>query len=816
LPGINTLFMKKNIPHYCLSFLLFLLIPALLPAQVKKGTIRGYVKDSSNNKAIGYATAGLYRFDKQDKAVRNVFTSDKGFFSFTGVDTGSYVVIITNTGFSERASATLSLTGEQTLETGDLLIAPSVNKLADVTVSTTRRPLLEKVEDKLVFNAESDATLDGQQATDVLRKTPFLSVDNDGNVLMNGQKNFKILLNGKESSMFAKDPKEVLKSFPASLIKKVEVITQPSAKYDAEGIAGIINIITKKKIIGYNASIGIYGNSNHIWNLNSNINAKYGKFGFSSYVGMGGGNNIPGRSENLTTSTGAAAYRERKLFGSSLNSWSWRNINTELSYDIDSLNTISSYFNLYGGSNNNVFDQQSYLITSANDTTKGIFNTINNSQYPSIDWGTDYIRKFSGVENKEFTLRFNGRNGSDDSRNSSSQWQPGFQRFAINNNKSRNNEYTLQADFTLPFKHKQKLELGAKAIFRKAYADYDGLLSYLPDGKFTPDPANSNLFNYYQHVASLYATYGFNMNKVYAKLGVRAERSELGGDFQQGGKIATQSFFNIVPTAYLSKTLKNNQTLTLNYSIRLQRPYIWDLNPFVNNTDSLNIRYGNPNLKPQIIHNLEFGYSMFKGQNNANIKLSAYYSGNQITQYAIFDPATGITAWTSDNIGLNYGSSLSGYVSVKPYSWWTINSNLGLRYDIIVNKLDKHIRNQGPSGWANMNTSLDLNKTIATSFNIGMWKGNVSLQQTQGLNYWYGFGGVLKLKNNKLRLSLRIDNFLNKEMTWKSTRTGPNFSGYQAIYNPGRAIAMSIRWNFGKLTDNVSKKKGVENDDVKK
>jgi outer membrane receptor for ferrienterochelin and colicin len=794
-------------------------LATLQAAAQDKATIKGIVKDSASGKGISYATAGLYRTVQQEKAVKNLFTNDKGEFVFTQVDTGNYVVIVTHASYSEKISAEIAVIGSAAITVEPMFVSEAPKQLAGVTVSssTSRRPLLERQEDKIIFNAEADPTLDGQQATDVLRKTPFLSVDNDGNVLLNGQSNFKILLNGKESSMFSKDPKEVLKSFPASLIKKIEVLTQPSAKYDAEGVAGVINIITKKKILGYNGTANVFANTIGNRSFNSTFNAKYGQLGFSSYIGFGGNPYNPGHSETVTNSTNPIAYKQRLLYGNSVNNWSWGNINGELTYDIDSLNTLSSYINTYTGSNENIFEQESYLIRPAGDTTKGILNSNSFNRYPSLDWGTDYIKKFAGNSEKEFTFRVNGRHGTDKDDINSQQFQEGFQRLAMNTNRSGNNEYTLQADLVIPWKNKKKFEVGAKYIMRRANAVYDALLSYLPDTKFFVDSSNSNDFNYYQNVASAYFTYGFYAKKYFFKLGVRTERSELGGDFESGESLVKQTFFNIVPTLYISKNLKDNQTVTLNYSMRLQRPYIWDLNPFVNNADSLNIRFGNPNLRPQLIHNVEFGYSLFKGQNTANIKLGGFYSNNQITQYSLFDAASGITSTTRDNIGLNYGVSLNGYLSIKPVQWLLISSNFGLRYDVIINKMDKSMRNQGLGGNANINTSIDFSKKSGMVANAGMWQGNINLQGRQGLQYWYGAGGFVKLLNNKLRLTLRLNNFLQSEMLiWKRVSKGPDFNTQQSIYSRGRSIGLGISWTFGKLTDNVSKKKGVANDDVAK
>lgn len=797
-----------------LFFLLFAAIATAF-AQANKATIKGVVKDSATNKILSYATVGLYKTNSE-KPVKNVFTNTKGEFLFTNVDTGNYTITVSNTGYANTTSSTLTVVNNATIDAGIIVITEASKELQAVTVSSSRRPLLERSEDKFIFNAEADPTLDGQQATDVLRKTPFLSVDNDGNVTLNGQKNFKILLNGKESSMFARDPKEVLKSFPASLIKKIEVSTQPSAKYDAEGIGGIINIITKKKVIGYNGSIGYNWNTIGFRNFNTNLNAKYGKFGFSGFFG-GGGNGAPlGNSEGVTTSLVPVAYKERRLAGTSYNGFTWQNGNLELSYDIDSLNTISSYANIGGGTNDNKFYQTQLFILPNGDTSKGVFNSFSDNKSPELDLGVDYIKKFKGNIDKEFTLRFNSNFNKDDNTGNSEQLQASASRYVLNNSKARNNQYTIQADMILPLKNKQKIEFGAKAILRRAYSDYESATTYTPGGKFVLDTSNTNVFNYDQNVFGAYVSYGFTYKKTFFKLGTRAEISSLGGRFETAKTSVTQHYFNVVPTLYISKNLPNNQSISFGYNIRLQRPYISDLNPFVSNTDSLNIRFGNPDLKPQIIHNIEFGYSLFKGANSANVKTSFYYSNNQITQYASFNNSTGVTYYTSDNIGKNYGMALSTFLSLKPIKWMSINGNVGLKYDFIINKLNTEVRNQGLSGWGNINALADFNKKCGISSYAGLNKQAVSLQETPGIFYWYGAGFFYKFFNNKIRIAVRVDNFLESQIKYRTTSSGNNFTSYQNIYSPGRAFGLSMRWNFGKLTDNVSKKRGVSTDDVKK
>jgi hypothetical protein len=245
--------MKTNEKKRFAGLLLAQLIAVLAIAQ-SKSSINGIVSDSTGNKPLQYVTVEL-QLQNAATPLKSIYTNDKGKFAFNQVDSGKYIVIISHTGFAEKR---LDVVAEgKEINLGQVSLSPQPKEMAGIVVKT-RKPLVEQSDDKIIFNVENDPMAKTESAIDILRKTPFVSVDGDNNVSVNGQTNFKVLLNGRETSMFAQNVKEALKSFPGALITKIEVITSPSAKYDAEGVGGIINIITKKKVAGYNGSLNTY------------------------------------------------------------------------------------------------------------------------------------------------------------------------------------------------------------------------------------------------------------------------------------------------------------------------------------------------------------------------------------------------------------------------------------------------------------------------------------------------------------------------------------------------------------------------------
>ena len=242
------------------KLLLCVLLPALLfllPGHVFSQTkikLSGTVSDST--KPLSLVTVRLFKKMNQP-ALQTTLSKENGGFQLNKPDTGNYILSFTHTGFAEKQ---ITITVAPTA--GDMQIDPvqlskATGMLKEVTV-TAQRPMVEQSDDKIVFNVEDDPTNKTETAIDILRKTPFITVDGEDNIKVNGKSNFKVLLNGRETSMFARNIKEALRGFPGAVISKIEVITTPSAKYDGEGIGGLINIITKKKVVGYNGTLSSF------------------------------------------------------------------------------------------------------------------------------------------------------------------------------------------------------------------------------------------------------------------------------------------------------------------------------------------------------------------------------------------------------------------------------------------------------------------------------------------------------------------------------------------------------------------------------
>ncbi|MEP7375157.1 MAG: outer membrane beta-barrel protein [Chitinophagaceae bacterium] len=800
--------MRKFLLSSILAALLFFL-PGYVFAQTKM-KLSGTISDST--KPLSLVTIRIFKKINQPP-LQTTLSKENGSFQFNKPDTGNYTLSFTHTGFAEKQiSVTVSSAA------GDITIDPvrlskAAGLLKEVTV-TAQRPMVEQSDDKIVFNVEDDPTNKTETAIDILRKTPFVSVDGEDNIKVNGKSNFKVLLNGRETSMFARNIKEALRGFPGAIISKIEVITTPSAKYDGEGIGGLINIITKKKVVGYNGSLSSFSRtSDKLNNFSVNGNAKVGKIGLSVFLNKGFTDPVLLYNANTTIPSIKNIYSKRTLEGNQHSNSGWSFGNAELSWELDTLNTISLYTNIDSWSNTTVSDQTIATDFIAEPSTLSYYTLNNKANNPGVNVGSDFIKHFKKNKEREFSLRFLGEFGKNDAKLNSFQDNPGADRFLMNNSHAINNQYTIQADNSIPLK-KGKLEGGLKAILRRASSDFQSLIKYNEADNYETNTTNTDYFKYTQDVISLYSMYSLRVKKSSFRLGARVEYTNVKGDFISSHTQVEHSYATFLPNVQFTNRVTDVTTLVFAYTKRLQRPYIYDLNPFVYNNDSLNISFGNPDLGPQTSHALSAQLRYNRGNTFAGINIEGSYSGNKILQYSSFEPQTGITKTTSLNIGKEYQSSLNLSFSTKITPKWNVYIDGSLRYSKVTNNSDKSQSNSAFGCNFNFQTSYRFTKKFFVSSYTGFWQDPQTIQTTYPFNTWHNVAFNYKIFKDKINISVRAVNYTEKTHDFKTIIKDKNFYNTNINRQPRRAAVLALTWNFGKLNENVSKKKGVNNDDL--
>lgn len=738
-------------------FILFTLLIACSKclAQEKTARLSGIVTDSEA-KPVLYATVNLFRTKDLSAAVRKTLTSDKGTFTINA-DTGRYVLVVSHVGFAETKMNIILRPGENPDHQVTLTVAST--QLAGITIAAVK-PLIEQTNDRIIYNAAADPANQTGSAADILQKAPLVTVDGGGNLQLNGQGNFRVLLNGRETAMFSSNLKDALNGFPGSVIAKVEVITNPSAKYDADGAGGVINIITKKMVIGYNGYLSSSASSIGTLRNSASLNSKSGKWGFTGFVALNGPiRPIAGSSLTESRPSGVAAFSRRELSGDRFTRNTSTFGNLELSYAPDSLQTMVLYgsltaFNSYNRLNQSV---ETYFPELA--PSPGRFERDESNTNPTYEGGIDYIRKFGDRPGHELDIRVNSQFTSTNGAINSLQSAPSQLRYVYNDTRSTNAEHTLQLDYIRPINKNLKLETGSKAILRYAESDFRSLLKSSASAAYQPDPNNTNVFSYRQQVYAAYASLSIDRLGSFLRLGLRGEHTAVHADFISSSALVRQAYSNLIPNLLYSKKLGKVSTLDLSYTMRLQRPYITALNPFVSNNDSLMIAYGNPGLKPQIIHLFSLQDRINTGKGFIALGFGAIYTDNMIIRFATFDRNTGVTTIAGSNGGKELQLSIRMNANIRVSQKWTISMSPLLRYNHIENLDDLRIQRYGISGSMSMNFTYRATTKLTISGNGNLSQAPYALLSSPGLMGNYQVNAAYKFIGNKLSVTLNLNNF---------------------------------------------------------
>ncbi len=793
----------KRILLLCVSLLLMLNAKAQFPGMggpakpSVTGRITVTVIDSATQKPIDYASVSLSK-TKDNKPVNGGVTDEKGKVVLQNIAPDEYKLSIGFMGYKSKSIVVKTTLEKPDQNLGTIFLTGTASTLSEVTVEG-KKSIIENKIDRMVYNAEADATNAGGDATDVMRKVPLLSVDMSGNIQLRGAP-VRVLINGKPSGTMASSVADALKMMPAEQIKSVEVITSPSAKYDAEGSGGIVNIITKKSnaegVSGsVNTSAGTRQNNGAF-----NLTAKTGRLSVNTALG---GNyayaqdsrvvslNKTVLNNNVTNIISQDGYSKwgREGFNGSLG----------LDYDFNAYNNISTNAKFNRFSNGGP-GQSDYIINGV--ASKNISNmdmTMNN-----LDWNVDY-KKTSKKAGEEFSISAQLSTGRRPQTFSNSLTSPLYPVAleTFSNNTGKNNEYTAQTDYTYPFSKSTTLEVGAKGIFRDFNSQFD---------------ASAKDFKYNQNVASLYSVISFNLTKkLQVKGGVRGEYTKIDFNTKTNG-VEKNDYLNLFPSVIVAQTLKGSSMLKLSYNRRVQRPSQTFLNPFRNESDQFNIMQGNPQLNPELSDNFELGYSTYiKG---SIINASIFYRNthdvieNSISPIAENGVNKTLTSYINVGSLKTFGFNLFGSYNPKPK--WTLMSSVGMNsYDITSEVVDVD------KTYFMFNIFARSAYAFGKGWNTELFGVATSPVRTyQGKTdafYFYGAAFKKDILKKKGSIGVNVLNPFNRNLEIKTnndalTSTGRVITNTQ-IYYPLRSFGVNFSYTFGKLK--FTEKKKIKNDDTK-
>ncbi|WP_299579136.1 outer membrane beta-barrel protein [Mucilaginibacter sp.] len=811
--------MKNNYGYFIYFLFIVICFAQNSSAQNKitSGRISGNITDSISQEPVRFATLSL-RTAKDSLAMTTVSKAD-GSFSMDNIRPQTYRLVIISIGY-ERKIANIDLANTKEINLGRLGLTRLTQSLKEVQI-TADRPIVQQKTDRIIYDMQADPESKVTSVLGMIHKIPFLSVDADDNVLMKGNTSFKVLINGKESGMFTNNLKEILKSMPATNILRIEVITTPPSKYDAEGLAGIINIITNRKIAGgYKGNINLNeGLPNSGPGAGGSVTAQNGKFGINAF---GGGSAYTNPATNYETRRTAFGGNPSLLQQAGYNSGSGRNgyFGTDLSYEIDSLHLLSADFNISGNKKNGFTYQNSRLKVADGTLLQGYdLDNHNHSNGSGFDAALNYQLGFKSDKNTLLTFSYrysqtSSHNAADISfSNPFGYPTPDYRQ--PDNEQSR--EQTVQVDYTKPI-HKVIMEAGVKAIFRNSRSDFEYLSLDSASNQFENDAALGNTFNYAQDVFGVYNSYRFSLKKYNFSAGLRAEETYIKANFISTGTFLDKTYFNILPSLAISRPFAGNRSLNFGYTQRILRPGIGRLNPFVDRSNPNFIIAGNPNLRPVIMNDLQLGYSTTAGKNISLFVAADYTFFNNLELPVIsFDPATQVTITTYENNGKGGGVGVNINLNYSPVKFYNLSIN--------GNALQFFVNGTGNIAASRMHI-LAGHVSLSNSFRFdGGWSGNVNADyqsrmphSIQGVSNAYFSTSVSvnkELVKDKLYVSGAVNNPFTKFRNNVVTTTSPDFFQVDENQKYFRYATFSLNYKFGRLKNDIKKsRKNIKNDDV--
>lgn len=799
--------------------ILLCLSATIVYAQKQSGTysVKGILADSLTNEGEPYATIRIVLKNNPSKPVKMNVTDGKGRFKESLSTAGEYVVTFSSVGKTTVSKSFSVSDGKKSVDLGTILISEATEVLKGVEV-VAQKPLVKAEIDKISYSIEDDPDSKTNTTLEMLKKVPLVTVDGEDNIKVNGSSSFKVHVNGKPNTLMSNNPKEVLRSLPASSIKSIEVITEPGAKYDAEGIGGILNIITTDtKMQGYNVTLGANANNRGVSGYGY-ATAQVGKFTVSGNYSYSWDKSpkdyFSSGREDYTSESNKYLSSE----GSSKNKGNFQFGNIEGSYEIDTLNLITFSANMFGGNYRSNSNSSNRMLNSMKELTYK-YNTLSSSKnnYGNVGVNVDYQHSFK-KKGEYLTLSYkfnNSPNGSESSTEYTDIQDVPFELYnQYYDNNAHTAEHTGQIDYVNPINQKHYIDAGAKFIGRQNVSD-SKYFTLLTDGSMQQNEDRSSKFDQRQNILATYADYQLKLKKFGFKTGVRYEHTFMNVEYAlQPERNFKAGFDDIIPSANLSYMLSNTSTIRANYNMRINRPGIWYLNPFRDTSNPTSVSYGNPDLETEKAHIIGATFSSFSAKFSLNASINYSFTNNGIERYSFMED--GILNNTYKNAGKKQNTRLSLWMNWNPGNKTRISINASGAYsDFKSDVLDT--RNSGFNG----NMFGNIQQTLPWDMQLSIYGGGgtpyITLQGKGSSYYYYGLNlSKSFLKEKRLRLSLYGSNIFNKYNTYSSETITDTFSSWSKNKYYNMSYGISISWRFGELKTQVKKTaRSINNDDMK-
>jgi len=798
-----------------LSTLLFLVFSVSILHAQKQVRLSGKVVDGGTQAPLSYATISFFAA-KDSALVAGNITDDAGMFSIEAAP-GTYFVKIEFLSYQTKTIPNLTISGERSSgDMGTIALQPQATTLNEVVVQAEKSQLQMSL-DKKVFNVGKDLGNAGGNAADVLDNVPSVQVDVEGNVSLRGSENVRILIDGKPSGLIGLSSANGLRQLPANLIDKVEVITNPSARYEAEGMSGIINIVLKKDVRkGVNGSFDLTTGypDNHGAAINLNYRTQklnlFTNYGITYRDSPGGGTlyqEVYGGDTTFITTQNSTRSR---------GGWS-NNVRAGADYFLNDKNTLTGAFTYRGGKQTNIstLEYRDYLQTLDDPTAISLRTDDETEDELNFEYALTYKRTFA-KEGQELSadVRFQENNETENSDLNERFFTPEMittgepDLLQRSYNKEGERLLAVQLDYVQPVGKDGKFEAGLRSTFRNIGNDY--LVEEFANDAWTIFPGLSNNFRYTENIHAAYLIYGNKKGKFSYQAGMRAEWSDIVTELLQTGEENDQNYLNLFPSMHVSYDLPSQNAVQISYSRRLRRPGFRELNPFSTFSDNRNFFTGNPDLRPEYTDAFELGH--IKYWENASLSSSLYYRRTEGKTDRIRtlndDGVTFLTRpenlLSEDSYGLEFVASYS------PVKWWTINGSFNFFRAITDGGNLGDSFKADTYSWFTRGTSrftVFKNTDLQVRFDY-----RAPQQNTQGRRramYSIDLGASRDILKQKGTVTLSVRDLLNSRR-WRSTAFGEDFYSDTDFQWRARQITLTLNYRLNQSKQRNNDKKREE------
>ncbi|WP_209332312.1 outer membrane beta-barrel family protein [Lunatimonas salinarum] len=779
--------------------------------------ITGRILDDQSQQGLGFATVSVYTADgEQDRLVNGGITQEDGRFSLD-IPTGSYYLLLEFMGYDSRRIDEVQVTSERaTINLGDFPMQPSTAALDEVVV-TGEKTLMELSLDKRIFNVGKDLANAGGSATDILMNLPSINVDPEGNVRLRGSDNVRILIDGKPSGLVSFKGSSGLQQLPANLIESVEVITNPSARYEAEGMAGVINIVLKKENSqGFNASFeGISGNPT---NLGFAANLNYRRKNINWFVNYGlAYRRVPreGFLRQDVTVQDSTFYTEQFTTGTvnGINN----NIQAGLDYYFND-NSILTGSYLFRRSDAKRITDIRYEDYLSNGVMEGYYQRRQDEdeKEPNSEYNISYKRSFEQAGHQLTTaVTYLDYWENSDQVYTEFGFQPNGTPIPSRNlvqtsiNDEFERQWLFQLDYTKPVFKDGNFETGIRSSFRDMENDFI-VSEQQESGDFEPLPGLEDIFLYDENIHAAYAILGNKNQKLSYQGGLRAEYTDVQTTLVRANSVNPRQYANLFPSAHVTYNISPDDAMQVSYSRRIRRPFYNDLSPFMTFSDARNFFSGNPDLDPEFTDAYELGH--IKYMDRGSIFSTVYFRNtkDKIERIRTVDEEGNAMTLPENLLSeRSYGAEFTS--DFNPTEWWKIDLNLNLFYaQIDGSNIMEEYKRDTYSWFARFTSRFSLPNTLDIQVRTNYEGRQRVAQGIRKALYYADISASKDIFNGRGTLILNVMDIANSRRT-RMVFEGPGFLTESDVLPRRRQINLSL--NYRIRQSKTAKKSDILGDD---